>query len=681
MPLDSNPLLLDQRRIPFDQIRAAHVVPGVLQVLEEGRQGIESICAGPLPPSYATTVELLDDITERVRARIAPVTHLLSVSETPELREAFNEVLPEITEFWTQITLNEALWARLKAFGETKEAAVLSGIHERHFEAVMRDFRRAGAELPPGSRDRIREIRLELARLEHRFSENVLDATNADAVLVRDGTRLDGIPDADREQASRRAADAGKEGCWLLTLDDASFELVMKSAKDRVLRKELFDAHVSRCRDGEFSNVQIMRRVLALRRELAEVLGYSDFADFRLEDHMAKTGRAAFEFIEEMTRKTRPYWERDAKQLSEHAEALGLEGLYPWDTAFVGENLRLHRYDIHDEATRPYFPLSRVLEGLFDVARRVFGLVVRERKIEETWHPDVRFYDLFEEDAGTHLGSFYTDWHPRPGKRQGAWMSVLSTGGPRGDGFTPHVGVIAGNLTPTKGDQPSLLTHREVETVFHEFGHLLHHLTSRVPIASRAGINVAWDFVELPSQIMENWTWEEEALPLFSGHYQTGEPFPKKLSDRMSEARRFMGGWKQMRQLAFGFIDLRLHRDELLPPADEMMAHIGKLMEAYAPGPTFAASHPAASFSHVFSGGYAAAYYSYLWSEVLEADAFGRFKREGIFNRAVGRAYLDALLTRGDSANPEVLFRNFMGRDPDQRALLERNLGAALEAC
>lgn len=681
MPLDSNPLLLDQRRVPFDQIRAVHVVPGVLRILEEGRQGIESICAGPLPPTYTTTVGLLDDITERVSTRIAPVTHLLSVSETPELREAFNEVLPEITEFWTQITLNEALWTRLKAFGETKEATVLGGIHERHFETVQRDFRRAGAELPPESRDRIREIRLELAQLERRFSENVLDATNAHAVVVRDGTRLDGIPDADREQASRRAADAGNRDCWLLTLDDASFELVMKYAKDRTLRKELFDAHVSRCRDGEFSNVQIMRRVLELRRELAEVLGYSDFADFRLEDHMAKTGRAAFEFIEEMTSKTRPYWERDAKQLSEHAEALGLEGLYPWDTAFVGENLRLDRYDIHDEATRPYFPLDRVLEGLFEVTRRVFGLVVRERQIKETWHPDVRFYDLWAEEGGTHFGSFYTDWHPRRGKRQGAWMSVLSTGGPKDGGFTPHVGVIAGNLTPPKGDIPSLLTHREVETVFHEFGHLLHHLTSRVPVASRAGINVAWDFVEVPSQIMENWTWEEEALPLFSGHYQTGEPVPRELCDRMREARRFMGGWKQMRQLAFGFIDLRLHRDELLPPADQMIAHVGKLMEGYAPGPTFAASHPAASFSHIFSGGYAAAYYSYLWSEVLEADAFGRFKREGIFNRAVGRAYLDSLLTRGDSENPEVLFRNFMGRDPDQRALLERNLGTALEAC
>ncbi len=678
MPLDSNSLLLDLPRIPFDQIRASHVVPGVRRILDEARQNIESICAAPLPPTYANTVEPLDDLTERVKMRIAPATHLLSVSETPELREAFNEVLPEITEFWTGITLNEALWARLRAFAETDEAAGLSGIHERHFDTVLRDFRRAGAELPPEGKDRLRKIRLELAQLQRKFSENVLDATNAYTLLIKDEARLDGIPDADRQQARRKAADAGKEG-WLLTLDYASFEPVIKYAKDGALRKELFAAYVSRCRDGEFSNVKIIRRLLELRRELAEVLGYPDFADLRLEDHMAKTGQAAFEFVEQLTRRTRPYWERDTKQLSEHAEALGLDALYPWDAAFVSEDLRRVRYDIHDEATRPYFPLDRVLEGLFEVTRRVFGLVVRERWIYETWHPDVRFCDLLNEDDGTHLGSFYADWHPRPEKRQGAWMNDLSTGGPSDDGFEPHIGIIAGNLTPPKGDLPSLLTHREVETVFHEFGHLLHHLTSRVPIAPRAGINVAWDFVELPSQIMENWTWEEGALPLFSGHYETGEPFPKELYDRIKKARRFLGGWKQMRQLAFGFVDLRLHRDETLPPDHEIMAYIEELMEGYAPCPTFAASHAAASFSHIFSGGYAAAYYSYLWSEVLEADAFGRFKREGIFKQAVGRAYLDCILTRGDSDEPEVLFRDFMGRAPDQQALLERNLGSPLE--
>ena len=409
------------------------------------------------------------------------------------------------------------------------------------------------------------------------------------------------------------------------------------------------------------------------------MLGYSDFPDFRLEDHMAKTGQAAFEFVEELTSRTRPYWERDLMELRTHARALGLDELYPWDAAFVSEDLRRTRYDIDDEVIRPYFPLERVMEGLFEVARRVFGLVVHRRHIEEIWHPDVLFYDLLDEEDGTHLGSFYADWHPRREKRQGAWMNDLSTGGPTEDGFEPHFGIIADNLTPPKGDTPSLLTHREVETIFHEFGHLLHHLTSRVPIAPMAGINVAWDFVELPSQIMENWTWEAEALPLFSGHYETGEPLPHELYDRLQRARRFMGGWRQMRQLSFGFLDLRLHRDETLPKDSDVMEHIEALLTSYMPCPAFARAHTTASFTHIFSGGYAAAYYSYLWSEVLEADVFGRFQEEGIFNREVGRAYLDCILTRGDSDEPEILFRDFMGRDPDQRALLERNLGPPLE--
>ena len=390
---------------------------------------------------------------------------------------------------------------------------------------------------------------------------------------------------------------------------------------------------------------------------------------------MAKTGQAAFEFVEELTGRTRPHWERDLRQLREHARALGLDELYPWDVAFVSENLRRARYDIDDEITRPYFPLNRVLDGLFELARRVFGLVVRERHIEEIWHPDVLFYDLIDEDEGTHLGSFYSDWHARREKRQGAWMNDLFTGGPTERGFEPHVGIIAGNLTPPKGEIPSLLTHPEVETIFHEFGHLLHHLTSRVPIRSMAGINVAWDFVELPSQIMENWTWEKEALPLFSGHHESGEPLPESLYERLLRARRFMGGWKQMRQLSFGFLDLRLHRDDTAPANADIMERVEELLASYTPSPAFARAHSTASFTHVFSGGYAAAYYSYLWSEVLEADAFGRFKREGIFNRNVGRAYLDCILTRGDSDEPDALFREFMGREPDQSALFERNLG------
>ncbi len=683
MPTNPNPLLRDYDRIPFDEIEAAHIVPGVRKILKDARAEIEDLVAVESSPTYADTIGRLDSALELVKKRSVPVTHLLSVAETPELRKAFNEVLPEITEFWTRVTLNEGLWNRIKALSETDEAGALPPIEKRHLDTTLRDFRRAGADLSTADKEKLSAIRLEISSLEHKFSENVIDATNNFSLLIEDGGRLEGVPEPDREEARRKAANQGREG-WLLTLDYPSVEPIIKHAQDRELRRELYTAFVGRCRDGEFTNTDIMARLLHLRRELAEVLGYSDFADYRLEDHMAKTGERAYAFVEDMTQRTRPYWERDLSELREHAAGLGLREVEPWDAAFVSESLRRARFDIDDEVIRPYYPLDRVLDGVFEVARRVFGLVVREQRIPEVWHPDVHYYELCREDDGRLLGFFYADWHPRSDKRQGAWMNDLRTGGPRDGGFEPHVGIIAGNLSPPKGDVPSLLTHTEVETIFHEFGHLLHHLTSTVPIAPMAGINVAWDFVELPSQIMQNWTWEPEALSLFSGHYETGEPLPKDLYERLRSARAFMGGWKQMRQLSLAHVDLRLHRDPPdevtgnLMPYEDLMPYIEGLFKEYVPSAEFARMHSTTSFTHLFSGGYAAAYYSYSWSEVLDADAFGRFRREGIFNREVGDAYLDAILTRGDSDEPENLFREFMGRDPDLQPLLDRNFGPPL---
>jgi oligopeptidase A len=673
MSRTDNPLLAGTLPIPFDRIRAEHVRSGVRAILASANAEIDTLAADKFEPTYASTIERLDDITERVKERTAPVSHLLSVAETPELREAYNEILPEITGFWTRLTLHEGLWERLKAFEQTDESVALAGLRARHRDTLMRDFRRAGADLPPQRKARLEDLKVELSQLQQKFSENVLDATNAYRLVVEDESRLGGIPSIDLEQARRKAEAAGLGG-WLFTLDYPSFEPVIKYARDRQLRHDIYTAYVGRCREGKFSNAENIRRILELRRELAQLLGYAHFPDYRLEDHMAKDGATAFAFVQELTGRTAPYWRRDWEELVSHGTSLGLAPLEPWDVAYTAEDLRRTRYEIDDEVVRPYFPMERVIGGLFDLAERVFGLMVREREISERWHEDVRYYDLIDDD-GTHLGSFYADWHPRPEKRQGAWMNHFVTGGPSGGGFRPHVGVIAGNLTPPKGERPSLLTHREVETVFHEFGHLLHHLTSRVPIAPMAGINVAWDFVELPSQIMENWTWEKDALPLFSAHYETGEPLPDEIYERMIQARRFMGGWAQMRQLSFGFTDLKLHLS-YTPEADgDVLDYVQGLLVDYVPNERFARHHSTTSFTHLFAGGYAAAYYSYLWSEVLEADAFSRFREEGIFNRAVGRAYMDAILTQGDSDEPEELFRRFMGREPDLQALLDRNLG------
>jgi oligopeptidase A len=453
----------------------------------------------------------------------------------------------------------------------------------------------------------------------------------------------------------------------------------MKYAEDRALREEIHRAYVGRCRDGEFDNTGIIPQVLSLRQEMARLLGYRHFPDYRLEQAMARSGDRAVEFERDLAQRTRPYWETDVEMLRDHAGALGMDTLQPWDVAFVAESLRKDRFDITDEILKPYFPLEAVMTGLFQLVERIFGLVVEEVTILETWHPDVRYYEVQDEE-GVWLGSFYTDWLPRKEKRQGAWMNDFLTGGPQEDGsFKPHLGFISGNFSPPEGEKPSLLNHREVQTIFHEFGHLLHHLTSRVEVPSRGGLNVAWDWVELPSQLMENWTWEEEALALFARHHESGDPIPTDLLSRMLAARRFMGGWQQMRQLSFGTLDLALH-GELAPalPEEDAGEFVMRFAEGFllpfSPDPSFARSHILTTFTHLFSGGYAAGYYSYLWSEVLDADAFSRFKREGIFNRETGRSYVQSILSRGDSADPEDLFREFMGRSPDPSALMERNL-------
>jgi len=720
----NNPLLQDSYRIPFHRIRAEHVGPGVREALARAQDRIDALAASDLPRTYANTLGVLEEITQKLSETLAPVHHLLSVAETPELREAFNAVLPEITRFWSRLPLNEELWDRVKAFSVTPEAAALTGIRARHLEKTLREFRRAGADLPGEEKSRLDAIRVELARLQQKFSENVLDATAAFGLNVTDPRRLEGIPQGTLGRFRRAAEEKGLEG-WLLTLDFPSYDAVMKQAVDRSLREEIHGAYVGRCRDGEFDNTGLIGPILSLRHEMAGVLGYSGFPDYRLEEAMAKSGERAVAFEEDLAHRTRPYWERDLSLLRTHTLELGIPSLEPWDVAFVAESLRKARFEVSDEDLRPYFPLPAVMEGLFGFVERVFGLTVTERSIHEVWHRDVRYYEVTDEE-GTWLGSFYTDWLPRKEKRQGAWMNDLLTGGPRDDdGFKPHLGFIAGNFSPPEGSRPSLLTHREVQTIFHEFGHLLHHLTSRVEVPSRAGLRVAWDWVELPSQLLENWTWEPEALALFARHHESGEVIPEDLLERMLAARRFMGGWQQMRQLSFGTLDLALH-GELAPtlplstppevgdPRDAagvehapvaegaapesdggtrqnrggglardgdsgtgrtVMAFAEERLLPFSPDPAFARSHILTTFTHLFSGGYAAGYYSYLWSEVLDADAFSRFKAEGIFNRQTGQAYVESILSRGDSAEPEELFREFMGRDPDPGALLERNLG------
>jgi oligopeptidase A len=672
----SNPLLDRSFRVPFHRIEAGHVAPGVRALLAQAEEKIEALADQPGTGSWRDTMERFDAITEGVRRGTAPVQHLLAVAETPELRQAWNEVLPEVSAFWSRLYLHAGIWSRLKGFVETEEARKLDPLRRRHLEKTLKDFRRSGADLPEGDRARLEAIEVELSRLQQRFSEHVLDATAGYEFHVIERDRLAGIPPDAVARFRRRARSQGKEG-WILTLDHPSFEAVMKHASDREIRREIHRAFLARGSAEPWDNRPLIPRILELRTEKARLLGFPDFPDYRLEEQMARSGARAREFVSEMVERTRPHFERDLDALREHAAVEGLPDLRPWDASWLMERLRKARFDLDEEELRPYFPLERVVQGLFDLTERLFGVRVEEREIQETWHPDVRYFEI-RDDGGTLLGAFYADFFPRPEKRQGAWMNDFIYGGPRGDGtLTPHLGGISANFPPPGEERPALLGHRDVETLFHEFGHLLHHCTSRVPIEGRGGINVAWDWVELPSQLLENWTWEREALDLIAAHWETGEPIPWDLYRRMVRARRFMGGWQQMRQLSFGTLDLALHSEFDAKRDGDPVEWVTRRILPLAPDREFAAAHPLTSFLHLFPGGYAASYYAYLWSEVLEADLFTRFQEEGIFNRETGRAYLDTILSQGDREDPEVLFRRFMGRDPDPEALIRRNLGDA----
>jgi oligopeptidase A len=675
--LSTNPLLTRAYRIPFDRIRAEHVVPAVRQALEEAARQVELV-AGTEERTYRATLQALDDALEGLDRVIGPVAHLVSVMNSPELRAAYNQVLPDFSGFYARLPLDERLWSVLREFAATEEAQALEGVRRRHLEKTLREFARAGADLPLALKARVAEIQVEISTLQTRFSDNLLDATNAFELVLTRQEELAGLPERVRAQAAANARARGLEG-WRFTLQLPSLQPFLQYAERRELRRAMYEAYMNRASGEDHDNRPLIARILELRRELAGILGYDTFADYRLEESMVKTGEAALGFEEELAALTRSVWAEEVRELEAHAATLGLEPLQPWDTAFVAERVRKERFDLDEEQLRPYFPLPSVLEGLFEICNRLFGISVTEREIAQVWHPEVRFYEIHDQE-GTHLGSFYTDWFPREEKRGGAWMNALVTGGPDAAGFEPHLGLVCGNFTPPEGERPALLTHREVETTFHEFGHLLHHCLSRVEVKARAGTNVSRDWVELPSQLMENWCWERDALDLFARHFRTGERIPDELFEKLTAARRFMAASAQMRQLSFGTVDLHLHMRYDPERDGDVVGFAQRTMEPFSIRPEFARDHFITGFQHIFSSGYAAGYYSYLWSEVLDADAFTRFREAGLFDRATGEAYVRSILSQGDARDPQELFRQFMGREPDLTALLRRNLGVEPES-
>ena len=673
--MNENPFLSRAVPPPFEAMAAEDVVPAVREAVATAEDALERLVRSGAPRTFENTLLELDALVERASRVFGFARHLTQVQSSPALRSAYNEALPQYAGFMASIPTHAGLWGALKAYAATDEAAGLTGVRRRHLEKTLQEFRQAGADLPEKEREQARALRVELSRLSTRFSENVLDATNAFAMVLTDEAELAGLPPGVRRRARLDAEANGVEG-YRFTLQAPSYRSFMKFSTVRERRRQLYRAFMNRAANGVHDNRPVLAAILDRRRRLAQLLGYRDFADLQLEDRMLKSGREAQAFERELARKTLPHFRDEAELLETYArERLGIARLQPWDLEFVAESLRRARFDFDEEELRPYFALDGVLEGLFSVAERLFGVRVRAVDGVPTWHPEVRVYELHDLN-GTHVGTFYADWHPRASKRDGAWMNPMITGGPDGNSFAPHVGAISANITPPTDGQPALLTHDEVTTLFHEFGHLLHHVLGRVEVPGRGSLgSVAWDFVELPSQLLENWAWEREGLDLFARHVESGERIPDDLFARLSSSRTFLAAAAQMRQLSLGTVDLALHIDYDPSLGGDPVAFGQHVMEPFVLRPEFVHNQFLTSFSHIFASGYAAGYYSYKWSEVLDADAFGRFRREGIFNPATGRAFVDAVLSKADSEDPRILFERFMGRGPDLDALIRRNLG------
>jgi oligopeptidase A len=672
----TNPLLSVQFRVPFDRIQASDVEPAVTVLLRDARARLEALASLAADRTFDNTLRGLDLLTEPLDYAMAVVRHLESVATYPELRAAFNAVQSEVSAFYTGIPLHQGLWKSIKRYAGTSDAASLTGARGRYLRKTMETFRRHGADLEPAGKRRLEEIDVELTRLTTKFSENVLDSTNAFDLVITDEADLAGLPPTALASARQSAERKGKAG-WRFTLQAPDYIAVMTYLDKTSIRRTMYEAYAVRATENGRDNRPLLDRILELRRAKAELLGFKDFADLVLEDRMAHAGGHALSFLKDLKAKTERRFQEENRELADFRRSIegpAAPDLAPWDVSYYAEKQRAALYDFDEEALRPYFSLDRVVAGMFDLVNRLYGIRVDEEPGVPVWDPQVKYYNMRDED-GTFLGGFYADWYPRENKRGGAWMDSLLTGGPGAGKFHPHLGLICGNLTPPIAGKPALLTHREVETIFHEFGQLLHHMLSRVEIKTLAGTNVAWDFVELPSQIMENWCWERPALDLFARHFETGEPIPEELFQKMKRARTFRAANAQMRQLGFGFVDLLLHISYSPEKDGEVVPYTKRILQEFTPAPLPPQHAMIAAFTHLFGSpvGYGAGYYSYKWAEVLDADAFTRFHELGIFSREVGSEFREHILSKGDSEDPAELYRRFMGREPDPNALLVRS--------
>ncbi|MEL5457274.1 oligopeptidase A [Serratia ureilytica] len=672
----TNPLLTPFSLPPFSAIRPEDIVPAVQSALADCRAAVERVVAQPGPFTWDNLCQPLAESDDRLSRIWSPIGHLNSVKNSPELRAAYEQALPLLSEYGTWVGQHEGLYQAYRSLKEGAAFETLSVPQRKAVDNALRDFELSGIGLSADKQQRYGEIVARLSELGSTYSNNVLDATMGWSKLITDEAELSGLPESALAQAQAMAQAKEQDG-WLLTLDMPSYLPVLTYADNRALREEMYRAFATRASDqgpnaGKWDNSEVMTETLALRHELAQLLGFDTYADKSLATKMAESPEQVIGFLSDLAKRARPQAEQELAQLRAFAKQhYGVDELDAWDITYYGEKQKQHLFSISDEQLRPYFPEQRVVEGLFEVVKRIYGITAKERKDVDTWHPDVRFFDLFDAD-GELRGSFYLDLYARENKRGGAWMDDCVGSLRKADGtLQKPVAYLTCNFNRPLGDQPALFTHNEVTTLFHEFGHGLHHMLTQIDTAGVSGINgVPWDAVELPSQFMENWCWEPEALAFISRHYQSGEPLPKAMLDKLLAAKNYQAALFILRQLEFGLFDFRMHFEyspekgaQILPTLAEV-----KKMVAVVPSPSWGRFPHA--FSHIFAGGYAAGYYSYLWAEVLSADAYSRFEEEGIFNAETGKSFLDNILSRGGSEEPMALFKRFRGREPQLDAML-----------
>lgn len=680
-PHSTNPLLHPTAKIPFSHIEPGHVTAAITTHIARGRDAIEQIVRRHADtgatPTWASLMDALDAAVQPLDWAATLVSHLDSVRSSDALSAAYAEVRPEISAFYADLPVHAGLWALLSALAATEEAKHLDPVRARALSKTIDEFRRHGAMLSDEDKRVLVETDRALSSATLSFSQNVLESTGAFALYLEDDGRLAGVPPHVVAAAKRAAAADDHEG-YKLTLHAPCVIPVLTYGQDRGLREQLWRAYNRRASAGDVDNAPVICRILSLRKKKASMLGYDDFADLVLEDRMAASGTRAADFVEELRAASVDAFANEREQLATFARARdgdAVAPLRPWDVSYYAELLRQARFDFDGEQLRPYFSAERVLEGLFNTVERLYGVHVRPAEGVDVWHPSVQTYELF--DGEKKLGRFFADLYPRDEKRGGAWMHGLALESEFPTDAAGHLGLICANVTAPSEGSPALLDHQEVETLFHEFGHLMHHLLTEVPIRSMAGTNVAWDFVELPSQIMENWCWHGEGLRTFAKHHETGAEIPEELFSRLLRSRTFRGASQMMRQLGFASLDLALHRDFDASQAspEALLAFCRARLDPFSTTALPSDESMICAFNHLFSSatGYAAGYYSYKWAEVLDADAFSAFATKGLFDRETGDHFRRTILARGDAAPPEVLFHDFLGRPPKLAPLLDRS--------